>query len=425
MRIVFIAIGSRGDVQPFVATGVHLKKLGYSVCVATHVHNKNFVEQYGLEFAPVKIDFKEFLRTEGAQRFNNASGNPIRAITGLASITKAFIPYAEKMLDDCLKACDGADAIVSVSLVPGFHIAESKNIPCFLMGPFPVHCTGENPHPYLPFSLGLGKVLNRFSYFIVQNLFWIFFRGFTNRWRERLNLPAIKFPGLYKYVYNKKFPFFYTYSLSVIKRGADYPSWAHCPGYLFLDEPEGWSPPKDLLDFLEDGPSPVYIGFGSMSDKEPEKLTEIVVKALEITGQRGILVSGWGGLRQSDFPDSIFCANSIPHSWLFPKMTAIVHHGGAGTTGAALRAGVPSLVIPFLADQFFWGNCVSKLKVGPPLITRKKLTPENLAEAINTMVNDQEMRFNAREFGLKIQTEKGLENMAAIMEQYLGSTVLK
>jgi sterol 3beta-glucosyltransferase len=172
-------------------------------------------------------------------------------------------------------------------------------------------------------------------------------------------------------------PILYGFSPSVIPAPSDWNGNTFITGYWFVDESENWQPPTALLDFLQSGSPPVYIGFGSMSNRNPEQTADLVIQALALTNQRAILLSGWSGLQKANTPDSIFMIDSIPHSWLFPRVSAVVHHGGASTTAAGLKAGVPSVIIPFFGDQPFWGQRVADLGVGPKPIPRKKLTAEN------------------------------------------------
>ncbi len=203
----------------------------------------------------------------------------------------------------------------------------------------------------------------------------------------------------------------------MIPRPADWPDSLHVTGYWFLDPPAGWEPPRDLLDFLDSGLRPVYVGFGSMLSKKPEETADVVLKALERSGQRGVLSSGWGGLRKNNLPPSVYMVGSIPHGWLFPRMAAVVHHGGAGTTGAGLSAGVSSILTPFFGDQPFWGRKVHELGVGPRPIPRRKLTAEGLAQAIRTAVSDPTILKNAADLGERIRAEDGIARAVAVIEQ--------
>jgi sterol 3beta-glucosyltransferase len=196
----------------------------------------------------------------------------------------------------------------------------------------------------------------------------------------------------------------------------DWPTSVHNTGYWFLDEPGGWQPPKGLLDFLEGGPAPVYVGFGSVGDpQQAAATTRLVAAALQQAGQRGVLATGWQGMAQmDDLPEGIYMLESAPHSWLFPRMAAVVHHGGAGTTAAGLRAGVPSVVVPFSNDQFAWGQRVFELGVGAPPIPRKKLTAEKLARAIEFALGEN-LKNAAGELGVKIRSENGAQAAAEVV----------
>jgi sterol 3beta-glucosyltransferase len=191
-------------------------------------------------------------------------------------------------------------------------------------------------------------------------------------------------------------------------------------GYWFLDPAEDWMPAPALVDFLAAGPPPVYVGFGSMSSRKPEETTALILGALARTGQRGIIHAGWGGMQRADLPDSVLMIDGVPFSWLFPRVAVVVHHGGAGTTSAGLRAGVPAVVVPFFGDQPYWGQRVADLGVGPAPIPRKKLTAERLAQAIQVAVTDHAMRQRAAELGTKIRAEDGVACAVAVVEQMVG-----
>jgi UDP:flavonoid glycosyltransferase YjiC (YdhE family) len=190
---------------------------------------------------------------------------------------------------------------------------------------------------------------------------------------------------------------------------------------LFLDRPADWQPPSDLGDFLAAGSPPVYIGFGSAISLDPEARTKLVLEALACTGQRGILATGWGGLSNSDLPDSVFQIEAVPHDWLFPQMAAVVHHGGAGTTAAGLRAGVPSIIVPFVGDESFWGQQIANLGVGPSPIPQEQLSVEQLTTAIHTATNDQAMRDRAVTLGQKIREEDGVARTVEAFHCHLSS----
>jgi sterol 3beta-glucosyltransferase len=190
-------------------------------------------------------------------------------------------------------------------------------------------------------------------------------------------------------------------------------------GFWFLDS-DRWQPPKDLLRFLDDGPPPVYVGFGSVVARDPDLLTRLVLQAGQIAKQRLVLLSGWGALSQPAASKDVYFLQAAPHDWLFPRMAAVVHHGGAGTTAAGLRAGKPTITCPFFAVQFFWGRRVTALGVGPATMPRKRLTAERLAEAIIEAVSNPVMRQRANELGERIRQEDGVGKAIEIIEKYAG-----
>jgi sterol 3beta-glucosyltransferase len=194
----------------------------------------------------------------------------------------------------------------------------------------------------------------------------------------------------------------------------------HITGYWFQDALPEWKPPGDLEAFLDNGEPPVYVGFGSMSGRSPETLAAIVLEALAMSGRRGLLLTGWGGMQVMKVPENVFVISAAPHNWLFPRMAAVVHHGGAGTTAEGLRAGVPSVIVPFIVDQPFWGSRVNALGVGPEPIPAKNMTADKLAEAIRVATSDQDMKRRAAELGKAIRAEDGLANAERIVKQYLG-----
>jgi UDP:flavonoid glycosyltransferase YjiC (YdhE family) len=262
------------------------------------------------------------------------------------------------------------------------------------------------------------SVYNLLTHFITGETLWHMMRKVLNQARaEALDLPPMRFLGPIAETLRPD-PHIYGFSPRVIPRPPDWSANHHISGFWFLDDPD-YRPSSDLMDFLESGPPPVYIGFGSMHDRDAAELTELVLQALDRAGQRGVLHTGWGALEKVRRTERVYPVGSVPHEWLFPRMAAIVHHGGAGTTGAALRAGIPSLVVPFAADQPFWGRRTAELGVGPRPIARKRLSVERLADALRVAVTDLDMRQRARELGSQLQTEDGVARAVELFEQHV------
>jgi sterol 3beta-glucosyltransferase len=251
------------------------------------------------------------------------------------------------------------------------------------------------------------------------------FGGAINDFRAKtLGMASIgRFADVLRRSDGKPVPILYPYSPSLLPVPKDFPAHVHVTGYWFLDQTTTWQPEPELIDFLETGTQPVYIGFGSIGARNAEKRTQIILEALEKSGQRGLFLSGWGGLKASNLPQTVYMAESIPHDWLLPKVAAVVHHGGAGTTAAGLRAGKPSIICPFMADQPFWGKLVHQRGIGPEPISQYRLTPDKLATAITTVVVDQTMKHRAAELGEQIRAEDGIGHAVEVIGEVLNEWV--
>ena len=234
---------------------------------------------------------------------------------------------------------------------------------------------------------------------------------------ELLGLPPAPWRGAFERGASPREPVLYGFSPSVLPRPADWGARVHVTGYWFADEPDGWVPPQEVVRFLEEGPPPVYIGFGSMSVKEPEATMRLVLDAIAATGRRAIVHAGWAGLAATATPDDVLIVGSVPHAWLLPRVGAIVHHGGAGTTAAAIRAGVPSVVVPFHGDQPFWAGLTHTLGVGTKPIPRRRLTATRLAAAIEEAFTVDELRQRAAELGERVRREDGVGRAVALIEE--------
>jgi sterol 3beta-glucosyltransferase len=209
------------------------------------------------------------------------------------------------------------------------------------------------------------------------------------------------------------------YSPAVVPPAADWPPNVHTTGYWFLDDDQGWTPPARLLDFLAAGERPVAIGFGSMGGREREAWQRLLLEAVSRSGRRAVLLAGWAGLGGDKLPGNVLGLEAAPHVWLFPRMAAVVHHGGAGTTAAAFRAGVPQVVVPHLADQPFWGQRVERLGVGPRPIPRPVVTVDNLSSAIRTASTDLSMLRCALDLSERVKNEDGVSAAVTFLEQGL------
>ena len=412
MQIAIIAIGSRGDVQPYVALGKGLRDAGHAVKVLASSDFRELVTAQGLEFADVGGGLESVAR--GMQDLLE-KGNFLKI---LASMNAAARQMAPRAAANGLEACRGADRIVAGlgGLGVGFSLAEKLDLPFLPALVYPFTPTREFPAVLAPLPESpLTAPLNRASHRLARRMLWQTARAADDHARrEVLGLPAAGRHG--PFVPGR--PILYGYSPLVVPVPADWDASNHVAGFWFLPPPAGWQPPVDLLDFLQAGPPPVYIGFGSMSSGRPGQAAALVLEALARTGQRGVLYAGWGGLQPGDLPANVYMTGSIPHSWLFPRMAAVVPHGGASTTAAGLAAGVPSVLIPFMGDQPFWGRRVQALGVGPRAIPRRQLTVERLAGAIRRALTDTDMRAAAAVLGERIRAEDGLRRAVRVIEQF-------
>ena len=419
MRITIFAAGSRGDIQPCVVLGKGLQQAGFDVLLAAPENFAAFVQEHDLVFHPLHGDVQAIMAGEtGRQFMEGGSTNPIQSIRAMR---KMLEPVALQMAADALEACEDADALISLAVFATLAktLAEIKDLPLIHLEPTPVYPTRAFTAPGFPLQKDLGGLYNRLSGQAMLRILWYWYAPFVNRFRSQHDLPLYR-GGSFHRILNSA-PLLGAYSQKVVPRPADWPANIHISGYLFLDSPAGWEADARLLDFLQAGEPPVYIGFGSMSGSHPEKLAALVLEALAKSGQRGVLLTGWGGMQALDVPESVYVLDSAPHAWLFPRMAAVVHHGGAGTTAEGLRAGVPSIILPFAVDQAFWGKRVQALGVGPEPIPQKKLTAERLAQAIRAAVNQTAMRQRAADLGAAIRAEDGVGEAVSVIQKTLGA----
>jgi sterol 3beta-glucosyltransferase len=413
--ITIVANGSRGDVQPFVALGLGLLRAGCDVRIAAPTPFRAFIEERGLAFADLDVDPRQILEGELGKAWLETGHNPFGFVRRLEPI---LAPLIDRFLAASLRACEGSDALIFPPFgVVAWHIGQALGIPAILASPVPAIRTASIPSPLVP-PLPLPRLTNPLSYRLVDQLAWQMFRRHANRWRvETLGLPALPLRGPFRAIEREREIVLHCYGPAVLPKPPDWDSHVHVTGYWFLDRPDGWQPPSELEAFLAGGSAPVYIGLGSMTGRDPEALTRLALGALRRTRQRGVLLAGWAGLGADDLPGDVCLVDDIPHDWLFPRMAAVAHHGGAGTTGAGLRAGRPSILLPYFADQPFWGRVVHSLGAGPHPIPQKQLTEPRLAAAIARAVSSPGIRERANLLGEQIRSDDGVGNAVRVLVQ--------
>jgi UDP:flavonoid glycosyltransferase YjiC (YdhE family) len=416
-RLTIFAAGSRGDIQPCLALGKALQADGYQVRLAAPENFAAFIQQHGVEFWPLHGDVQQIMAGESGRSFmESGSRSPLKSITTMRSL---LAPVVMQMAHDALQACRDAQALICLGVFSAFGqaIAAALRIPLIQIEPTPLLPTRAFAAPSWPWQGDLGPALNYFSGLVMLRVVWLWQSPFVNDFRRGLGLPPTGFSGFHRRL--RAAPMLAAYSPAIIPPAPDWPPGLQVTGYLFLEDQAAWQPPPALLDFLAQGQPPVYIGFGSMAGRSPQQLTGLVSQALAQSGQRGVLLAGWGGLEAATAPTDLYMLDAAPHSWLFPRMAALVHHGGAGTTAEGLRAGVPGVIVPFIFDQPFWAARLQAAGLGMAPLPHKSLTPEKLAAAISRAVSDPDLRRRAQACGQAIRAEDGAANAVRVVRQAL------
>ncbi|EME46228.1 glycosyltransferase family 1 protein [Dothistroma septosporum NZE10] len=416
LNLVIMVIGSRGDIQPFLKIGKILKEeYGHRVRIATHPTFRDFVEkETDLEFFSIGGNPSELM----AFMVKNPG-----LIPGLQTIKEGEIPRRraamgemfEGMWRACINTTDNendaqnlkmigekqpfiADAIIAnPPSMAHVHIAERLGIPMHIMFTFPYSPTQAFPHPLANIRTSKSNVdesyVNFMSYPLVEMMTWQGLGDIVNKFRVKtLGLEPVSSLWAPGALYRMKVPYTYMWSPSLVSKPNDWGPEIDISGFVFMELAKNFKPDQDLVEFLEAGDPPIYIGFGSIVVDDPNAFTHMIFKATKIAGVRALVNKGWGGLGQSneDTPDNIFMLGNTPHDWLFPKVKAVVHHGGAGTTAIGLKLAKPTMIVPFFGDQPFWAARVAEAKAGAhEVIPWKKLTAEKLAEGIKQCLTEE------------------------------------
>lgn len=420
-HITLITAGSRGDVQPYIALGLGLQARGHTARLATHAIYADWIRGHGLEFSPVEGDPLAMIQAEHGRDWVETGQ---RGLGFLRGFRRFMDPMLHQATADVLAACAGTELICfsGIAFYAAYSVAEKLNLPFMQTYLQPITPTGDFPSVVFPTKRRGGRLFNYATHILGGQAFWQVTRPILNDIRREMGLRPFSIPGPFLSMVRRRLPVVHGYSPTLLPRASNWNEAAFVTGFWFMP-PADYDPPPELAGFLAAGPPPVYAGFGSMTGNDPERLTAITLEALARSGQRGVLLSGWAGLAAGDLPDSVLKLDTAPHDWLFPRMAAVVHHGGTGTTHTALRAGAPQVIVPFFADQPFWAERAHRLGVAPRPVLQEDLTAGHLAEAIRVAVNDQQMRARAAEVGALVRAERGVEEAVAVMEQYLGQGV--
>lgn len=409
MRVSILVFGTRGEVQPLVALGLGLQAAGHTVRIVTQDTFHEFVASRGLACVPIKTGLREAVQSR------RKAGNYT-----LPTIYKLARQYIRQSLAAVWEGCQDAEALIlcDIGTIPGWHIADKLNVPTFVTSYYPE----EICQTFWETTLR-GKIAARLEHFgmaVISSQFIL--KPFINAWRKtELGLPPVsRIKENIAELKTRQTPVFYAYSDAIFPKPPAWPAQWHVTGYWFLNHPADWQPPPNLVEFMAEGSPPIYVGFSSVESSKMTGMTDLVVDALTLAGQRGILAAGWSTLGQrATLPTGVFTIESIPHDWLFPQIAAAVHHGGAGTTAMGLRCGIPNIIIPFAFDNPFWAWRVAELGAGPPGLARQTLTAARLAETIRETIHNATMQARRTAISERLRAEDGIARAVELFHQYV------
>ncbi len=414
MNVTILTYGSRGDVQPYLALAVGLQMRGHRVKLAAPHRFADFVAGYNVPFVPLAGDPEEISR-----RFNDAGNNAWKMVNGIREYVNSI---ALDVTRDAFAACDDADLIVhSFLFTTGAHsLAYQRGIPDVSIQTFPIFApTRAYPPVALPF-LPTGA-LSYFAHWLNTQIFW--YGGNSGYHQKRKSHPDIFSFDLF-WPFDEKpprraTPLLFAVSPTVLPPAREWTHRARVTGYLFLDSPADYTPPATLSRFLDAGRAPICVTFGSMLHRASNRIAESVLDAIRLSGQRAVVLTGWDGWKGLTSTEDLLFLDSVPHDWLLPRCKAVIHHGGAGTTAASLRAGIPNIVVPFAGDQMFWGRRVEALGAGPSPVPVKRLTAARLISAL-ARAEEEGQKGRARLVGRAIRAEDGVGEAARVLESHTG-----
>jgi sterol 3beta-glucosyltransferase len=404
VRVVITTAGSRGDVAPYTGLARRLNDAGHTAVIATHEPFRALVEAHGIEFAGLAADPRQLLASEQGRRWQRSTSGPVGAVRMVGLMR----PYAREMADRTVAATEGADVILCSSLTsPNYHVGQARGIPTMGVYLQPMEPTREFSSLLTGGRRRYGGWGNRVSATVAGAMLGAPFMGEVNRVRRQLGLQSTTYRALRQELHERRWPILHGWSRHILPRPADWREGLDVVGYWWPDPDSRWTPSPNLVDFLEGGDPPVLIGFGSMAagTGDAERLADIAVAALRKVGVRGILQAGWSGLTATG--DDVLAIGEAPHEWLLPRTAAVVHHAGAGTTGAAARAGIPAVPVPVLADQPFWADRIRGLGVAPEPIPFRRLTADRLTFALRQVISVPSYRARAEALAGWLADEDG------------------
>ncbi|MCW3606636.1 glycosyltransferase [Burkholderia cenocepacia] len=407
MKLVIATYGTEGDTRPLAALGRALLDAGHDVRLLADAATLGSAAALGVPSAPLSGDIRRAIAPEGAL------ADAVRGRGGFNDTSKALAAIANAntaaWMQEVADASAGCDALLVSGLASfvGLSVAEYRRIPAIGTGMIPITPTAEFASPFLPPGK-LPRWLNRASHRLVNALLWQAFRKSTNAARASVcGLPPRK------HVWTDH-PMLYGVSPALLSSPADWPANVHACGQWRVDA-RAWTPPPELSAFLDAGEPPVYIGFGSMAGFDRAALAAALTQAL--AGRRALFYPGWSGIDASLLPAHVRVIGDTPHDWLFPRVAMAMHHGGSGTTHSAARAGIPSVVVPFAGDQFFWANRLQRLGVADAPVAGRRVEAAALARAI-AFAERGDTKARAAALGTRIAQEEGLQRAVSAIERW-------
>ncbi|MET7733541.1 glycosyltransferase [Streptomyces sp. NPDC005402] len=394
--------GSRGDVAPFTGLGHGLAWAGHEVTLVTHGRFEPLAARAGIGFHALPVDPRAELESSRGRALHRST----TGVGKLARVVAMARALAVEMTDDLVAAARVSDALLlSGSVAPlGHAVAEGLGLPSLGLNLQPLAATREFAPPLLGTG-SWGRLGNRVAGLGLNLAVEQVFAAALPPVRARLGLPPTGPAAALRTRERQGWPILHGFSPRVIARPRDWRSGLDVAGYWWPYD--GDAPlPDELRDFLDAGPPPVFVGLGSATVPDPARISAEIVRALRRAGLRGVIQRGWADLTASG--DDMLTVGEVPHSALFPRMAAVVHHAGAGTTAAGLRAGVPAVPVPIQFDESFWAARLVALGVAPRAVPLRRLTADALQAALLRVTRDAEYRERARALGAHIREEDGV-----------------
>jgi sterol 3beta-glucosyltransferase len=412
MRIAILCLGSHGDVRPCVTVGCALKDQGHSVWVGTNPANEMLCVENGLPYVYVPGD----LTTSFSACMGQGTAKKFELVFNLAKILRNSLEDQFEILSEKLKEVDSVIFHIGVFSVDTF--SEAYQIPSLRIHFYPDVPSRYYPCSIFPPRLPFKHWTNLASHYLGPQFIWFFLRSVINKWRTRFGLKKLGFFAPISYPPIQSTPKIVAASNHLISFAPDWAKNVCVTGHFQLAKAHDFIPSQELLEFLEEGPPPVYIGFGSLTFNCNRRMTEALLSTLYKMKIRAILAGSFIHIQKDHLPEHLFFIDSVPHDWLFPKVAAVIHHGGAGTTHAGLIAGKPTLVVPFVVDQFHWGEIVYHLNCGPKPIPAKRFSQERFQEAILQLLNTESFRVESKKLSEKIEQENGIDGFINAFEEH-------